>query len=62
MRDEGQGHDLGLVSEAGYVPLPDTAYPLARAKFAAGKTGSYFGGGSKIGVTAEELLADAKAG
>ncbi len=51
-----------LVGEAGYVPLPEAAYGLATAKFDAAKTGSFFGGGSKIGVTAEELLADAKAG
>jgi phosphate transport system substrate-binding protein len=35
------------------------AYSLALAKFDARKTGSYFGGGSKVGVTVEELLADA---
>ena len=54
-------HAAGLVGEAGYVPLPENAYTLARSKFDAGRTGSYFGGGSKIGVTVEELLADAKA-
>lgn len=48
-----------LVAEVGYVPLPTTAYSLALAKFDARKTGSYFNGGSKIGVTIEELLADA---
>ena len=53
---------IELVGSAGYVPLPENAYGLAKAKFDARKTGSYFGGGSKVGVTAEELLADAKAG
>ncbi len=48
-----------LVAEVGYVPLPTQAYSLALTKFDARKTGSYFGGGSKVGVTAEELLADA---
>ena len=48
-----------LVAEVGYVPLPTVAYSLALAKFDARKTGSYFGGGSKVGVTVEELLADA---
>lgn len=48
-----------LVAEVGYVPLPTQAYSLALAKFDARKTGSFFDGGSKVGVTAEELLADA---
>jgi phosphate transport system substrate-binding protein len=49
-----------LVSEVGYVALPAEAYSLAEAKFEAGRTGSYFQGSSKIGVTVQELLADAK--
>ncbi len=48
-----------LVAEVGYVPLPTEAYSLALAKFEARKTGSFFDGGSRVGVTAEELLADA---
>lgn len=48
-----------LVAEVGYVPLPTQAYSLALTKFDARKTGSYFDGGSKVGVTVEELLADA---
>lgn len=48
-----------LVGEVGYVPLPTQAYTLAEKKFEGRATGSYFGGGSKIGVTAEELLSDA---
>lgn len=51
-----------LVGEVGYVPLPSNAYSLAEAKFEARKTGTYFGGGSKVGVTAEELLSDAGEG
>lgn len=47
-----------LVGEVGYVPLPSEAYTLARAKFDVRKTGTYFGGGSKIGVTIQELLSD----
>lgn len=47
-----------LVAEVGYVPLPAEAYTLASAKFEARTTGSYFGGGSKVGVTVAELLAD----
>lgn len=50
-----------LVTEAGYVPLPATGYAGARAKFDARRTGTIFGGHSKVGVTLEELLADAHA-
>ena len=53
------GESEKLVSEVGYVPLPAQAYSLALAKFEARKTGSFFDGGSKVGVTVEELLADA---
>jgi phosphate transport system substrate-binding protein len=49
------------VAEVGYVPLPANAYGLAAAKFNARKTGSFFDGGSKVGVTIEQLLADAGA-
>ncbi len=48
-----------LVSEVGYVPLPTQAYSGAAAKFTARKTGTYFGGSSKVGVTLDELLRDA---
>lgn len=48
-----------LVAEVGYVPLPTNAYSLASAKFDARKTGTAFADGSKVGVTVEELLADA---
>ncbi|HEX8234044.1 MAG TPA: PstS family phosphate ABC transporter substrate-binding protein [Caulobacteraceae bacterium] len=51
-----------MVREVGYVPLPERAYTLAVAKFNARTTGSYFGGGSKVGVTVDELLADAGGG
>ena len=51
-----------LVSQVGYVPLPTQAYGLAKAKFDRRATGSHFAGGSKIGVTVEEMLADAGAG
>lgn len=47
-----------LVAEVGYVPLPTEAYAAAKAKAEAGRTGTYFGGTSKIGVTLEELLQD----
>jgi len=52
------GESEKLVSEVGYVPLPTQAYSLALAKVDARKTGSFFDGGSKVGVTIEELLAD----
>jgi phosphate transport system substrate-binding protein len=49
-------HGTELVAEVGYVPLPDEAFEKGIKKFEARKTGSYFGGGSKIGVTIDELL------
>jgi phosphate transport system substrate-binding protein len=46
-----------LVQEVGYIPLPETAYQLVVKRFAQRTTGSVFGGGgSKVGVTVEELL------
>jgi phosphate transport system substrate-binding protein len=46
-----------LVKEVGYIPLPDSAYTLAKERVAAGKTGSMFGGkGSQVGVSIEDLL------
>ncbi|ULB12492.1 PstS family phosphate ABC transporter substrate-binding protein (plasmid) [Cereibacter azotoformans] len=50
-------HGTTLVSEVGYVALPEKAFELGRAKVAARKTGSFFDGGAKIGVSIEELLA-----
>lgn len=46
-----------LVEEVGYVPLPEEAFEMGRAKIKARKTGSYFDGGSEIGVMIEDLLA-----
>jgi phosphate transport system substrate-binding protein len=46
-----------LVREVGYIPLPDRAYELARARVAARTTGSLFGGaGSQVGVRIDQLL------
>jgi phosphate transport system substrate-binding protein len=46
-----------LTKEVGYVPLPDSAYELARKRFAERKTGSVFGGkGATPGVSIEEIL------
>ena len=45
-----------LVKEVGYVPLPELAFELGQAKIKARKTGSFFGGASKIGVKIEDLL------
>jgi phosphate transport system substrate-binding protein len=50
----GEGHKL--VAETGYIALPDSAYTLVNARFDQGKTGSAFSGGSKTGVTIEQLL------
>lgn len=47
-----------LVQEAGYVPLPERAYTLARKRLRDGKVGSLFAGkGSEVGVSVESLLA-----
>jgi len=45
-----------LVREVGYVPLPDKAFELGKKKVAARKTGTFFQGGSKVGVKIEDLL------
>lgn len=50
-------HGVELVSEVGYVPLPAHAFEMGKAKVAARKTGTFFEGGSKIGVSIEDLLA-----
>ncbi len=44
--------------EVGYIPLPDEAYPLAKARLDKRITGSLFGGkGSQVGVSIKDLLA-----
>jgi phosphate transport system substrate-binding protein len=54
-------HAPELVVEAGYVPLPDLAYPHAQARVDAKKTGSTLGGqGSQVGLSIEALLAKEK--
>ncbi|MEZ5063263.1 MAG: PstS family phosphate ABC transporter substrate-binding protein [bacterium] len=47
-----------LVSEVGYVALPDAVYDAAKARFAAGVTGTVYGEGSK-GKSLEALFAPA---
>ncbi len=49
-------HAKDYVSEVGYVPLPKVAYEKALNNFENEKTGSAFAGGSKIGISIEELL------
>ena len=49
-----------LVSEVGYVPLPEEAYELALANFQNRRTGTVFAGGSKVGVAIEDLLSAQK--
>ncbi len=46
-----------LVTEVGYVPLPEKAYRLAREKLAARRTGTAFAGGSQVGLSIEDLIA-----
>lgn len=46
-----------LANEVGYVPLPDSAYELAKRRFDERKVGSVFGGkGATPGVSIEEIL------
>ncbi len=46
-----------LVTEVGYIPLPDPVYQAASARFKARNIGSVFGGkGAKVGVSMDELL------
>jgi phosphate transport system substrate-binding protein len=49
-----------LAEEVGYVPLPERAYELARARFDRRAFGSTFSGGAQVGVSMEELLSDAR--
>lgn len=49
-------HGVELVAEVGYVPLPDNAFDMGKAKIAARKTGTFFAGGSKVGVSIQDLL------
>jgi phosphate transport system substrate-binding protein len=47
-----------LVSEVGYIPLPDKVYELVLKRVHSRTTGSVFAGkGSQVGVTLESLLA-----
>jgi phosphate transport system substrate-binding protein len=46
-----------LVSEVGYVPLPQSAYDLAWKHFENRKLGTVFGDHNQVGITIEELLA-----
>lgn len=49
-----------LVREVGYVPLPGEAYDLARKNLRERHTGTAFAGGSKVGVSIEDLLTTQK--
>ena len=45
-----------LVASTGYLALPSKAFSLAEEKIVARSTGSFFDGGSKVGVTPDDLL------
>ena len=45
-----------LVTEVGYVPLPENAYALAWKHFNDKKLGTVFGGHAEVGITIDELL------
>ena len=48
---------IPLFTEVGFVPLPEEAFEMGLAKVEAGKTGTFFGDGSEIGVRIDDLLA-----
>jgi phosphate transport system substrate-binding protein len=45
-----------LITEVGYVPLPERAYQLAAERLAENVTGTVFEGHSEVGVSVESLL------
>jgi phosphate transport system substrate-binding protein len=47
-----------LVTEVGYIPLPEAAYQLVAERFASKTVGSLFESGSKVGATIEEMLTE----
>ncbi|HBE58509.1 MAG TPA: phosphate-binding protein [Cyanobacteria bacterium UBA11149] len=50
-----------LISEVGYVPLPDDLIAQVQKRFQSGKVGSIFEGkGSQVGVTLKDLLSKEK--
>jgi phosphate transport system substrate-binding protein len=49
-------HSATLSEEVGYIPLPAAAVGLATDRYGKRTTGSVFDGGSKVGVTVEQLL------
>jgi len=52
-------HGPKLAKEVKYVPLPDSAYQIAKKRVADGETGTAFGGVAEVGVKIDELLARA---
>jgi len=46
-----------LIKEVKYVPLPKSAYTTAVARFAAGETGTGFGGTPEVGLSIAQILA-----
>ncbi len=51
-----------LSPAVGYVALPPDVAELAKKRYVARKTGSVFGGGSKVGVTLQQLLSSEQGG
>ncbi len=45
-----------LVSQVGYIPMPDEVYDAVQAHFEAQKTGTVFEGGSTVGVRLKDIL------
>ncbi|HVV85248.1 MAG TPA: PstS family phosphate ABC transporter substrate-binding protein [Kofleriaceae bacterium] len=55
-------HASTLAPAVGYVALPAEVGALARKRYDARRTGSVFAGGSRVGVTLEQLLSSEQAG
>lgn len=54
------GNAPQLVTEVGYVPLPDRVYQLALERFEKRVTGSLFASGHRVGISLEDLLSAKK--
>jgi phosphate transport system substrate-binding protein len=49
-------HVKDLAQEVKYLPLPDVAYEMAKARFGDLQTGTGFGGKAEVGLPVEEIL------
>lgn len=57
-----QDNGISLISEVGYVPLPEDAYQLIRTRLHRGLEGSLFSEGSHGGLTIQDILSEGMLG